>query len=70
MKFLADMGISPRTVGVLHDLGYEAVHLHDIGLDRLSDVDILAKALREDYVILTHDLDFSELLAPSGSLGK
>jgi predicted nuclease of predicted toxin-antitoxin system len=67
MRFLADMGISPRIVERLRALGYEAVHLHDVGLDRLPDVDIMAKALQENAIILTHDLDFSELLALSGA---
>ena len=65
MRFLADMGISPRTVGFLRDMGYDAAHLHDEGLDRLSDPDILAKARRERRVLLTHDLDFGELVAVS-----
>jgi predicted nuclease of predicted toxin-antitoxin system len=66
MKFLANMGISPDTVSFLRDLGYEAVHLHEEGLDRLPDPDILRKARREGCVVLTTDLDFGELLAHSG----
>jgi len=66
MKFLANMGISPDTVKFLRDLGYEAVHLHEEGLDRLPDPDILRKARREGYVLLTSDLDFGELLAHGG----
>ncbi len=66
MKFLADMGISPHSIAFLRDLGYEAVHLHELGLDRLPDAEILAKSRREEYVVLTHDLDFGELLAISG----
>jgi predicted nuclease of predicted toxin-antitoxin system len=66
MKFLANMGISPDTVKFLRDLGYEAVHLHEEGLDRLPDPDILCKARREGYVLLTSDLDFGELLAHGG----
>ncbi len=66
MKFLANMGISPETVRFLRDFGHEAVHLHEEGLDRLPDPDILLKARREGYVLLTSDLDFGELLAHSG----
>jgi predicted nuclease of predicted toxin-antitoxin system len=66
MKFLANMGISPDTVSFLRNLGYEAVHLHEEGLDRLPDPDILRKARREGCVLLTSDLDFGELLAHSG----
>jgi len=65
MKFLADMGISPKTVRFLQSLGHDAVHLHDEGLDRLPDSVILQKARDEQRVLLTHDLDFGELIAAS-----
>jgi predicted nuclease of predicted toxin-antitoxin system len=67
MKFLADMGISPKTVLFLQTQGFDAVHLHEQELDRLPDSDILEKALKEDRILLTHDLDFGELLAASGA---
>ena len=66
MKFLADMGISPKTVDFLRDLGHDALHLHDRGLDRLPDPAVLGEALDEQRVLLTHDLDFGELMAASG----
>ena len=66
MKFLADMGISPRVVEELRRKGYDAVHLQEQGLKRMTDGDILEKARRESRVLLTHDLDFGELLAASG----
>lgn len=67
MRFLLDMGISPLTAVFLRGLGYEASHLHEEGLDRLPDPEILAKALREGSVVLTHDLDFADLLAAAGA---
>jgi predicted nuclease of predicted toxin-antitoxin system len=63
MRFLADMGISPLTVRYLQEMGHEATHLHSLGLDEMSDSDILQKAQCEDAILLTHDLDFGELLA-------
>ena len=65
MKFLADMGISPKTISSLQSLGQDAVHLHNEGLDRLPDSAILQKARDEQRVLLTHDLDFGELIAAS-----
>ena len=53
MKFLADMGISPRSVAFLRGLGYDAIHLYDEGLDRLSDADILSKARTDGRIVLT-----------------
>jgi predicted nuclease of predicted toxin-antitoxin system len=67
MKFLADMGISPRATAFLRSLGHDAVHLHEQDLGRLSDATILQKARDEGRVLLTHDLDFGELMAASGA---
>lgn len=63
MKFLADMGISPSIVETLREQGHDTVHLYEQGLMRLPDSDILKKAQDEGSVLLTHDLDFGELLA-------
>ncbi len=66
MKFLADMGISPKTVLFLQDLNHNALHLHEQGLDRWQDSAIMKKARDENRILLTHDLDFGELIAASG----
>jgi len=67
MKFLADMGISPETVGFLRGLSFDAKHLSEEGLYRLQDSDILEKAKYEGRIILTADLDFGYLVAISGA---
>jgi len=43
MKFLADMGISQKTVSLLNSLSHDAVHLKDQGLHRAFDSVILEK---------------------------
>ncbi len=65
MKFLADMGVSPLTVQVLRQAGYDAIHLIEEGLERMRDEEIVIKARQEERIILTFDLDFAELLALS-----
>ena len=40
MKFLADMGISPRVISALRERGFDAIHLQEQGLGRMSDSDI------------------------------
>ena len=57
------MGVSMGTVRALRDLGYDAVHLRDEGFHCLPDLEILAKAVAEERVVLTFDLDFGDLLA-------
>lgn len=66
MKFLADMGISPKTITFLNAIEHDATHLHAQKLDTLSDSKILEKSLSEGRILLTHDLDFGELVARSG----
>jgi len=68
VKFLVDMGISVETAKWLRDLGHDAVHLHEQGLDRLSDEGIVDKARSEGRVLLVHDLGFGQLLALSGAV--
>ena len=67
MKFLLDMGITPNAVAFLQRLGHQAVHLQQQALHRLRDAEILEKARVEGSVLLTHDLDFGDLLAASGA---
>lgn len=63
MKFLADAGISPRTVEFLRSSGHDAVHVRERGMQRSPDSEILALSRREGRVLLTFDLDFGDLLA-------
>jgi predicted nuclease of predicted toxin-antitoxin system len=67
MKFLADMGISPKTVALLRALGHDATHLQEQGLERLPDPAIMTKAREEERILLTCDLGFGELVAASGA---
>lgn len=63
MKFLLDMGLARSTGQFLRSEGHDAIHLRDLGLQRMSDEKIIEKAIAEDRIILTHDLDFSRLVA-------
>lgn len=65
MRFLADMGISMKTILWLRERGHDAVHLREQGLQRLEDPDIIAKAQTEGRIVMTMDLDFGYLLAIS-----
>jgi len=67
MKFMLDMGISPKTAVFPRNLGYDAIHLHELKSDRLTDPAIMQMARNEERILLTHDLDFGELIAASGA---
>lgn len=63
MRFLADAGISPKTVEFLRQLGHDAVHVRDLGMQRAADQDVVERARAENRVIVAFDLDFGEILA-------
>ena len=63
MKVLIDMNLSPRWVGVLAGAGIDAVHWSTVGAMNAPDTQIMAYAHANDFIVLTHDLDFSAILA-------
>jgi predicted nuclease of predicted toxin-antitoxin system len=63
MKLLVDMNLSPRWLGVLAAAGIEATHWSTIGAANAIDPVIMAYARANDFVVLTHDLDFGAILA-------
>lgn len=57
------MNLSPRWVKVLADAGIVAAHCSMLGANDAPDSMIMAYANANDYVVLTHDLDFGAILA-------
>ena len=63
MKLLVDMNLSPRWIGFLTHAGIEAAHWSTLGASSAPDLEIMAYASANNYAVLTHDLDFSAILA-------
>jgi predicted nuclease of predicted toxin-antitoxin system len=63
MRFLADAGVSPKTVEFLKQLGHEVAHVRTLGLQRAADAGVVARARTDSSVVLTFDLDFGDVLA-------
>ena len=80
MKFLADAGISPRTVTFLSAAGHDALHVRKIDLQRAADALVLQRAKSEERVLLTSVstlgrflpwvLPISRVSSPSGCLTR
>ena len=57
------MGVSRKVSEWLRGQGHESCHLGDEGLARLPNGEIFTKAVAENRVIVTFDLDFGEIAA-------
>lgn len=66
MKLLVDMNLSPRWILLLAASNVEAVHWSSVGAVTAADTEIMAYAREHEYIVLTHDLDFSAILAATG----
>lgn len=53
--------MSPQTVKLLRKLGHDVSGVAEVGLKGCLDEDVVSLAVRENRVIITHDLDFGSI---------
>lgn len=64
MKYLIDNALSQKTVSFLNESGYKAIRVNKaISEDHVEDEEIFKFAVDKNYVIITMDLDFGQILA-------
>jgi predicted nuclease of predicted toxin-antitoxin system len=63
------MNLSPTWVSFLIGAGFESVHWSEMGNPRAPDRELMAWAREGGYIVFTHDLDFSILIATTGAIG-
>ena len=63
MKFLIDNALSPIVSEGLKKLGYDSLHVKEIGLQKADDNDIFERAFQEERTIISADTDFGYLLS-------
>ncbi len=63
MKILLDMNLSPRWVDFLVSAGFLTVHWSTVGAAYAPDIAIMEYARQNDFVVITHDLDFGAIHA-------
>ncbi len=57
------MNLSPSLATFLNEGGWDAVHWSEVGDPRAPDRLIFNWAKKNNYTVITHDLDFSAILA-------
>lgn len=63
---IVDLNLPPALVDRLTERGLQAVHWSQLGPLTARDEMILARAKADGLVLVTHDLDFSAILAATG----
>jgi predicted nuclease of predicted toxin-antitoxin system len=63
VKLLFDHNLSPALVRRVADLFPSSEHVYKVGLERAKDLDICEYAAANDFVIVTKDADYKDLLA-------
>ena len=64
--FLANMNISPITVEALRNHGWDIIRVSEVMDEKSKDMDVLVYAQKQNKVVITQDLDFSQILALRG----
>jgi predicted nuclease of predicted toxin-antitoxin system len=70
MRFLLDMNLPPAMADWLRSEGHDAVHVREMGLADLPDRDVFARAVEDRRIVVTFDLDFSEIVGLGGATGS
>jgi predicted nuclease of predicted toxin-antitoxin system len=69
MSLVLDQGVPRDAASRLRALGYECIHLGEIGMSKAADEEILAFSLKENAIVVTLDADLHTILALSGAKG-
>jgi predicted nuclease of predicted toxin-antitoxin system len=62
LRFITDEDVPRSTARVLRDAGFDAVDVRDVGLRGKSDAEVFEYAQREERLLITCDMGFSNIL--------
>jgi predicted nuclease of predicted toxin-antitoxin system len=69
MRLVLDQGVPQDAAALLRRLGYDCMHVGEVGMSKAADEEILAFSLGRNAVVVTLDADFHTILAVSASQG-
>lgn len=69
IRLVLDQGVPRDAASELRDLGFECIHVSEVGMRTAKGDEVLAFALRAHATVLTLDADFHAILAVSQRTG-
>ena len=63
-RLVLDQGVPRDAATRLRDLGYECMHVGEIGMSKSADDEILGWSLGKNAIVVTLDADFHTILLP------
>lgn len=69
MKFLLDMNLSPDWIPSFEEKGWVACHWSSVGMHDAPDTELLSWSRENGRIVVTQDLDFSQLLFTTADAG-
>lgn len=69
MRTVVDTNLAPACCDALRAVGHDATHWSGVGSRRAPDAEIMAWALRNHALVLSHDLGFGAILAATRAKG-
>lgn len=66
MRLLLDQGCPLRAAELFRKIGWDAIHVREVGLASADDEIILRRAAQEDRIVVTFDANFHQILATTG----
>ena len=69
MRLVLDQVVPHDAAALPRSLGYDCMHVGEIGMSKAADEEILAFSLGRNAVVVTLDADFHAILAVSGAQG-
>lgn len=70
MKLLFDHNLSPRLVTRLADIFPDSNHVYNLDMEQADDREVWTYAQANNFIIVTRDSDYNELLVVYGSPPK
>ena len=67
IRLILDQGVPQDAARGLRELGYDCIHVGEIGMARAADEEIIALSVEQNATVVTLDADFHAILAVSAA---